>query len=343
MQRFKKVNHFQTSSGGQDLFQLNGKERPNRGFNFNMDRAVYDEIEGWTGKNHTIYPRNVADSGASYGVRMPTAASPDPELVADGDAGARRDDDEEGSTRGSSQTTGSPDGFGNRKSTSQQTFEAMTECMEKHGALMASTMESANKRQCSIQGPGFLPSFRGDVIVEGHMEGGWLTALQIPPTVTYKTPSFRWRICGTVVEWTAFSPYCLLLTMYHSRRPPFSPYYRLIAILSPFRRPPKASRHTIAFSLCTILVVHPSRCTIAFSPYCRLLAVYHYRPLSPCYRLLAVVVPAFAATLECVGLGVMSLPSSTSTPLTQGSSTSCAVGGGGLWDQSSLNHCRVLV
>ncbi|GBG80252.1 hypothetical protein CBR_g30618 [Chara braunii] len=61
------------------------------------------------------------------------------------------DDDEDGSTRGSSQITGSPAGFGKRKSTRQQTFEALTECMEKHGALVASTMESNSKRQCSIQ------------------------------------------------------------------------------------------------------------------------------------------------------------------------------------------------
>ncbi|GBG91870.1 hypothetical protein CBR_g53929 [Chara braunii] len=65
--------------------------------------------------------------------------------------GAGREDDDEGSTRGSSQTTGTPAGFGKRKRTRQQTFDALTECMEKHGALMASTMESASKRQCSIQ------------------------------------------------------------------------------------------------------------------------------------------------------------------------------------------------
>ncbi|GBG75597.1 hypothetical protein CBR_g20228 [Chara braunii] len=42
-------------------------------------------------------------------------------------------------------------GFGKRKSTRQQTFEALTESMEKHGALVASTMEINSNRQCSIQ------------------------------------------------------------------------------------------------------------------------------------------------------------------------------------------------
>ncbi|GBG70519.1 hypothetical protein CBR_g6647 [Chara braunii] len=151
MQQFKKVHHFQSPSGGADFFQLTSKERASRGFNFTMDRAVYDEIEGSTGMNHTIHPRNVADTGASGGVRPPSTSYVDSDSVADGEGGAGREDDEEGSTRASSQTTGTPDGSGKRKNTRQQTFEALTECMEKHGELMASTMESASKRQCSIQ------------------------------------------------------------------------------------------------------------------------------------------------------------------------------------------------
>ncbi|GBG81186.1 hypothetical protein CBR_g31860 [Chara braunii] len=151
MQQFKKVHHFQSPSGGADFFQLTSKERASRGFNFTMDRAVYDEIEGSTGMNHTIHPKNVADTGESGGVRPPSTSYVDPESVADGEGGAGREDDEEGSTRGSLQTTGTPGGSGKRKSTRQQTFEALTECMEKHDELMPSTMESASKRQCSIQ------------------------------------------------------------------------------------------------------------------------------------------------------------------------------------------------
>ncbi|GBG82417.1 hypothetical protein CBR_g34793 [Chara braunii] len=134
-----------------ETFGLNGKERARHGFNFNMDRAVYDEIEGSSGFNETINPKNVADTGTRGGVRLPSTTTAYPEAVGDVDACAGGEDEDEGSTRGSSQTSGSPHGFGKRKSTRQQTFEAMTECKDKHGALMAATMESACKRQCSIQ------------------------------------------------------------------------------------------------------------------------------------------------------------------------------------------------
>ncbi|GBG82737.1 hypothetical protein CBR_g36266 [Chara braunii] len=146
MQQFKKVHHFQGLSGKQDFFKFTGKERLSKGFGFNMDRAVYDEILGSTAKSHTINPKNVADTGAPGGVRLPSANSGDPESVGDRDAAVGLDDDDDGSTRGSSQTTGGLAGFGKRKSMRQQTFDALSECMEKHGALVASTMESNNKR-----------------------------------------------------------------------------------------------------------------------------------------------------------------------------------------------------
>ncbi|GBG63227.1 hypothetical protein CBR_g36996 [Chara braunii] len=151
MQQFMKVHHFQSPSGGVGFFMLTSKERASRSFNFTMDRAVYDEIEGSTGMNHTIHPRNVADTGASGGVHPPSTSYVDPDSVVDEEGGAGREDDKEGSTRGSSQTTGTPGVSGKRKNTRQQTFEALTECMEKQWELMASTMESASKRQCSIQ------------------------------------------------------------------------------------------------------------------------------------------------------------------------------------------------
>ncbi|GBG72458.1 hypothetical protein CBR_g12032 [Chara braunii] len=102
MQQFKKVHHFQGLSGKQDFFQFSGKERLSKGFNFNMDRAVYDEILGSTVKSHTINPKNVADIGAPSGVHLPFATSADPEFVGDGDAAVGHDDDEDGSTRGHS-------------------------------------------------------------------------------------------------------------------------------------------------------------------------------------------------------------------------------------------------
>ncbi|GBG68094.1 hypothetical protein CBR_g1215 [Chara braunii] len=84
MQQFKKVHHFQGLSGKQDFFQFSGKERLSKGFNFNMDRAVYDEILGSTAKSHTINPKNVVDNGAPSGVRLPSATSEEPESVGDG-------------------------------------------------------------------------------------------------------------------------------------------------------------------------------------------------------------------------------------------------------------------
>ncbi|GBG69086.1 hypothetical protein CBR_g3784 [Chara braunii] len=122
--------------------------RGEKGFNFNMDRAVYDEIKGARERSHTISPTNVADTGGAGGVQLPSAQSATPESVGDGDAGGDGNDEDDSSTRGASQTTGSPAGFGKRKNVRQQTLEALTECMEKHGALMALTMESASKRQC---------------------------------------------------------------------------------------------------------------------------------------------------------------------------------------------------
>ncbi|GBG84806.1 hypothetical protein CBR_g39182 [Chara braunii] len=41
MQQFKKVHHFNGLSGEQDFFQLSAKETTSKGFNFNMDRAVF--------------------------------------------------------------------------------------------------------------------------------------------------------------------------------------------------------------------------------------------------------------------------------------------------------------
>ncbi|GBG89626.1 hypothetical protein CBR_g49416 [Chara braunii] len=117
MQQFKKVHHFQGLSGKQDFFQLSGKDRMSKGFSFNMDRAVYDKILGSTVKNHTTNPKNVADTGAQGGVRLPSTSSADLESVGHKDGGAEHDDDDDGSTKGSSQTTGGAGGFGKRKST----------------------------------------------------------------------------------------------------------------------------------------------------------------------------------------------------------------------------------
>ncbi|GBG60255.1 hypothetical protein CBR_g3499, partial [Chara braunii] len=138
-------------SGKQDFFKLTGKERSAHGFNFTMDRAVYEEIKGSTEKSHTIHPKNVADTGGSGGAQLLSGCSGRPGSVGNGDPGTDDNEEDGNSTKGSSPTMGSTGGFGKRKNVRQQTFEALTECVEKHGTLMATTVESASKRQCSIQ------------------------------------------------------------------------------------------------------------------------------------------------------------------------------------------------
>ncbi|GBG63591.1 hypothetical protein CBR_g38657 [Chara braunii] len=128
---------------------LNVRERLlKKGFSFNMDRAVYEEIKGAKERSYTISPSNVTDIGGAGGVQLPSAQSATPESVGDGDAAGDGNDEDDSSARGGSQTTGSPAGFRKRKNVQQQTFEALSECMEKHGALMASTMGSESRRQC---------------------------------------------------------------------------------------------------------------------------------------------------------------------------------------------------
>ncbi|GBG74397.1 hypothetical protein CBR_g18808 [Chara braunii] len=148
MQQFKKIHTFMGMSGKEDFFQLTSQQRAEKGFSFNMDRAVYEEIKGAKERSDTISPSNLADTGGAGGVQLPSAQSATPEFVGDGDAAGDGNDEDDSSARGASQTTGSPADFGKRKNVRQQTFEALSECMEKHGALMASTMESASMRQC---------------------------------------------------------------------------------------------------------------------------------------------------------------------------------------------------
>ncbi|GBG89054.1 hypothetical protein CBR_g48765 [Chara braunii] len=74
MQQFKKVHKFQNLSGEKDYFKLASKARRSKGFSFVMDRSVYDEMEAMTKGDHTIHPKNLADTGAAGGVQMPAGA-----------------------------------------------------------------------------------------------------------------------------------------------------------------------------------------------------------------------------------------------------------------------------
>ncbi|GBG79679.1 hypothetical protein CBR_g29944 [Chara braunii] len=149
MQQFKKVHKFQNLSDGKDYFKIASKDRRSQGFSFVMDRTVYDGMEAMTKGDHTIHPKNLANTGATGGVQMPAGAGAAADTMAT-EGGGDAADEEQGSTKDSTFSAGSGGGYGKRKNMQQQTFEAVADVMEKHGALMASTMDSASKRQCSM-------------------------------------------------------------------------------------------------------------------------------------------------------------------------------------------------
>ncbi|GBG74164.1 hypothetical protein CBR_g17877 [Chara braunii] len=90
MQQFKKIHTFMGMLGKEDFFQLTSQQRAEKGFSFNMDRAIYEEIKGAKERSHTISPSNVADTGGAGGVQLPSAQSATPESVGDGDADGDR-------------------------------------------------------------------------------------------------------------------------------------------------------------------------------------------------------------------------------------------------------------
>ncbi|GBG79604.1 hypothetical protein CBR_g29752 [Chara braunii] len=148
MQQFKKVHKFQNLSGGKDYFRLASRDRQSEGFSFGMDRSVYDEMEAMTKGDHRIHPTNLADTGAAGGVQMPASVGGGGGGTLGGDGGGDTADEEQGSTKDSSFSVGSGGGYGKRKNMRQQTFEAVADIMEKHGVVIAGTMDSASKRQC---------------------------------------------------------------------------------------------------------------------------------------------------------------------------------------------------
>ncbi|GBG83377.1 hypothetical protein CBR_g37091 [Chara braunii] len=149
MQQFKKVHKFHNLSGGRDYFKLASKARRSEGFIFVMDRSVYDEMEAMTKGDHMIHPKNLANTGAVGGVQMPAGAGAARDTMAT-EGGGEAADEEPGSTKDSTFSAGSGSGYRKRKNMRQQTFEVVAEVMDKHGALMASTMDSVSKRQCSM-------------------------------------------------------------------------------------------------------------------------------------------------------------------------------------------------
>ncbi|GBG77288.1 hypothetical protein CBR_g23617 [Chara braunii] len=151
--QYKKVKRYQNASEGNNFFKLTPALRTEEGSSFQMDERLYLEIDNMSRGNKTIYPDNLADTSTRGEVRMPGDTQRPPsvagESIARGDASDGNNEDG-GSARESRFTAGSTGGAGKRKNMRQQTFDAIAEVMEKHGALMADTLEGGNKQQCSI-------------------------------------------------------------------------------------------------------------------------------------------------------------------------------------------------
>ncbi|GBG74537.1 hypothetical protein CBR_g18947 [Chara braunii] len=152
-QQYKKVQRHQNASGGGNLFILTPVLRTEEGFRFRMDQRVYLEIDNMSQGNKTIYPDNLANTSVRGGVQMSGDTQRHPSVAGEScvgeDVGDGNDEDG-GLARESGFSAGSTGGAGKRKNMRRQTFEAIAKVMEKHGALMADTVEGASKRQCSI-------------------------------------------------------------------------------------------------------------------------------------------------------------------------------------------------
>ncbi|GBG71951.1 hypothetical protein CBR_g10888 [Chara braunii] len=146
-QQFKNVHKFQHLSG-KDYFKLASLARRSEGFNFVMDRSMYDKMEAMTKGDHTIHPKNFADTGVFGGVQMPAGAGAGGKFMGT-EGGGGLVDEEQGSMKDSTFSVRSTDDSMKRKNMRQQTFE-VAEVMDKHGTLMACTMDTASKRQCSM-------------------------------------------------------------------------------------------------------------------------------------------------------------------------------------------------
>ncbi|GBG80509.1 hypothetical protein CBR_g30970 [Chara braunii] len=148
-QNYKKIQRFQNASGRSYFFRLTNEERKEHNFKFRMDRALYNEIHAGMVGNHTIFPPNIADTGSPDGVQLPRRGAGGGESVCS-EAADEGCPDERSSARESDSNVGSGAGGGKRKNARQQAFESIFDVMERHGALMSSTIESSSKRQCSI-------------------------------------------------------------------------------------------------------------------------------------------------------------------------------------------------
>ncbi|GBG59122.1 hypothetical protein CBR_g32140 [Chara braunii] len=146
---YKKIQRFQNASGRLVFFRLTNEERKEHNFKFRMDRALYNEIHADMVGNHTIFPPNIADIGSLDGVHLPRRGAGGGESVCS-EAVGEGCPDERSSAWESDSNVGSGAGDGKQKNARQQAFECISDVMERHGALMSSTIESSSKRQCII-------------------------------------------------------------------------------------------------------------------------------------------------------------------------------------------------
>ncbi|GBG84951.1 hypothetical protein CBR_g39414 [Chara braunii] len=148
-QNYKKIQRFQNASGRPDFFRLTNEERKEHNFKFRMDKALHNEIHAGMVGNHTIFPPNVVDTGSPDGVQLPRRGAGGGESVCS-EAAGEGCPDERSSARETDSNAGSGAGGGKRRNARQQAFESISDVMERHGALMSSTIESSSKHQCSI-------------------------------------------------------------------------------------------------------------------------------------------------------------------------------------------------
>ncbi|GBG74649.1 hypothetical protein CBR_g19057, partial [Chara braunii] len=146
---FKTVHKFMGESGKPNFFTLTPGERKERGFDFRMDERVYSEMKAMSRCDHTIHPTNLTDTGVAEGVQMPCPRGGRNESGGSEGCGGGQDDDQ-GSTRDSTFSGVGGGGGDKRKNVRQQTFDTIADVMKDHGNLMATTVDSASKRQCSI-------------------------------------------------------------------------------------------------------------------------------------------------------------------------------------------------
>ncbi|GBG65541.1 hypothetical protein CBR_g51424 [Chara braunii] len=148
-QQFKTVLKFMGESGKPNFFTLTPGERKERGFDFQMDERVYSEMTAMSRGDHTIHPTTLADTGVAGGVQMADPRGGRNEYGGNEGCGDGLDDDQ-GSMRDSMFSGGGGGRGGKQKNVRQQTFDTIADVMKEYRNLMATTVDSASKRPCSI-------------------------------------------------------------------------------------------------------------------------------------------------------------------------------------------------